>query len=166
MPLTGAVFAGLSTAARKSIVRGLIPEFLRQGYTATGALNFLKTFKAGIRRQTWLDQWREVAGAEKLSKTYRFIPKKYKVAGNLIAPTAEPMKRQYKYNFQVAGIDLQTGEPTTKWFSFLDDARYSPDEAEEIMKKWLDAEADNYEWMYDFEMDVPSTELYIMYRSR
>jgi len=166
MAFLALAFQGLSTAARKSIVRGLIPEFYRLGYSATGALNALKGFGAGIRRTTWLAQWREVTGAEKLSKVYRYIPKKYKVAGNLIAPTAEPMRRQYKYNFQVSGIDLVTGEPTTKWFSFLDDARYSPDEAEQIMKSWLDAEADNYEWMYDFEMDVPTTELYIMYRSR
>lgn len=166
MPLGESFLVGLTTAARKAVIRGVIPDLFRQGYSATAALNYLRGFGPVMRRQDFLAQWREITGAEKLSESFRFIPKKYRIPGNLYAPTAEPMTREYKYLFRVQGTDLTTGEPTHRWFSFLDDARMSPDEAESTMRDWLQRDAELYEWLYDFDMDTESTELFVLYRSR
>lgn len=133
-----------------TLARIAIPKLFAQGYSATRALSFYKTIAPGIRKTDWLGYWREITGAKKLERAYRFIPKKYALSYQMIAPTETFQTKKYKYIFDVSGYDEATGALTTRTASMTSDGRLSPFDSETEMFEALEEEAEFYLDTYGF----------------
>jgi len=145
-----AILAGIT----RSVARAVIPKMFTKGYSATSALAKFRSIGGSIRTQTWYADWREVAGMKKLERSYRFIPRKYRLSYDMMAKTESYQQYDYKYIFDVHGRDVETGEYATRTMSYGSDTRYSIDEVEERYADLVRAEQDYYEDQHGFLPDV------------
>ena len=157
---------GLTTAARRAVIRAVIPEFWALGYSATAARTYLRQFGPTLRWSSFLDEWREVTGAKKAEKVWRFTPKKYREPKAAMVPTAQPTKQEFMYKFKVSGIELETGEPGERWFTLATDEWLAPAQAEAQMVAAIAEKGDYYIWLYDFDMDLATLHREVTYRSK
>jgi len=155
-----AILAGILRAAGRAV----IPKLFAGGYSATAALNKLKTFGYGYRRKTFLADWREITGAKKIEAAFRFAPRKYRLSYQMMAPTETFQQEKYKYVFRAFGRDTKTGQLVSRTMSMGDSARLSPDDAEEAYANILGDEAQRYKDDLGFEPDF--VELYSVYRKK
>lgn len=128
----------------RSVARSVIPKMFTGGYSATSALNYFRSIGGQIRTQTWYSDWREIAGMKKLERTYRFVPRKYRLSYGMMAPTETYQSTEFKYVFDVHGRDAETGEYAVRTMSFGSDERYSPDGVEGAYADLLSAETNYY----------------------
>lgn len=151
-------------AARRAVARAVIPKLFAEGYSASAALRVFSTIGPGLRRKLWLADWREITGAKKLERVYRFIPKKLRLSYALMAPTETFQRREFKYVFDTEVLDTKTGKSETRTQSMESDRRLSPEEA---MILWS-AEVEDEEAKYDFGEDVlfRDTTLRVVYRRK
>jgi len=155
-----AILAGIA----RSVARSVIPKMFTGGYSATSALKHFRAIGGAIRTQTWYADWREIAGMKKLERTYRFIPRKYRLSYTMMAKTESLQHNDYKYIFEVHGRDVDTGEYATRMMSFGSERRYSIDEIEAEYADIMRLEADYYEDQYGFLAD--EVELFVVTRKR
>lgn len=148
----------------RSVARAVIPKMFAGAYTATSALSYFRGIGGKIRTKTWYSDWREITGAKKLERTYRFIPRKYRLSYGMMAPTETYQQRDYKYIFDVYGRDTATNEMKIRTMSFGSDTRYAPDDVEDEYADLLRAEASMYEDIYGFTPDY--VELTVVYRKK
>lgn len=152
-------------AALRSVARTMIPRFFESGYSAAGAMRELRSLVGHApRKQLFLADWRELTGAKKLERSYRFIPRKHALSYGLMAPTETFQSHEYRYIFDVTGKDTLTGEEVKRTMSLGSDTRYSIDKAEDEYTEIMDIEADRYKDVYAFE--PVSVELRVVYRRK
>ncbi len=155
----------VSSLVIRSLFRSSIPALFRQGYSFNAAADYMKGMTGGLyRRQLAQADWREITGAQKLSESFRFIPKKYRLSFGLTTPRAGVMSTNYQYLFRISGLIDDKGQPTHRWTSLLDDVRMSPQEAEDIINEQL---ADPADPSPDVVIEKgEKLELFIVYRNR
>lgn len=161
--LEGLAFEGLTTAARQLLVRRAIPGLLAEGFSATGALNYLKQFGPVMRKQDFLGVWREFSQIPKMASAWRFIRKDYRVQDQFTVKTQENLKQQYRYLFKVYGKDLTTGESTWRWVSTLSNEKISPEAAQYDLTFALRGQKAQYDLLYDFEIDPSELEFFVVF---
>ena len=144
----------LAAGALRAIGWAAIPKMFEAGLSATAALNKLIGLGFGYRRTDFLGAWRQLTGMKKLSRAYRFIPRKYRLSYGMMAKAEAYQSHEYKYVFDVHGRDVDTGELTTRTMSMGSDTRFAPDEVEDYYAKILTAEQEWYEDQYGFLPDV------------
>lgn len=149
-------------AIRRGLARAAIPRLFDAGYSANAGLAFFKIKGPGLARKLWLSDWREITGAKKLERAYRFIPEKIRLSYNLMAGTETYQRKKFKYVFDTEAEDIKTGERVTRSQSMESNIRLSIEEAE---AKWLDKIMDE-EKPYSWEGTlIPlSTQLRVVYR--
>jgi len=145
-----AVVAGITRA----LWRAAVPKMFDMGYSATAALKYFRGIGEKIRTGTAYKDWRGITGMKKLERTYRFIPRKYRLSYGMMAKAETYQSHEYKYVFDVHGRDAETGEMLTRTMSMGSDTRFAPDEVEEYYAKILSAEQEWYEDQYGFLPDV------------
>jgi len=161
MVLAGLSFEGLTTAARHNLVRRAIPGLLTEGFSATGALNYLKRFGPVMRKTRFLDLWREFSQTPKIASAWRFIPKKHRVKPQFTVKTTEKLSQKYRYLFKVYGTDLTTGERGWRYVSILSDERIAPEAAQFDLAFQLKGKKLQYEILYDFDVDPDELEFFV-----
>lgn len=149
-------------ALRRVAAREMIPKLFGQGYSATAALRVFSDIGPGLRRKLWLADWREIIGAKKLERTYRFIPKKYRLSFQMMAPAEVRQKHEFRYVFDAYGKNLETGEQEIRTVSFGDDTRFSQEDAESEMTADMDTAMDHYKDAYSWEFE--RVEFMVAYR--
>ena len=154
----------LAAGILRAAGRAVIPKLFAGGYSATAALGQLKTLGYGYRRQTFLADWREITGAKKIEAAFRFAPRKYRLSYQMMAPTETFQQQKFKYVFRAHGRDTKTGQLVSRTMSMGNNARLSPDEAEDQYANILGDEAQRYKDDLDFEPDF--VELYSVYRKK
>lgn len=132
------------TGLARSIGRSVIPKLFTLGFTPTAGLAYLRKLGQGYRKTTFLADWREITGAKKLERVYRFIPKKYSLSYALMAPTETFQQHQYRYIFDVTGENLLTGERETRTMSLGTDRHFSIEEAEAEWREIMRLERGRY----------------------
>lgn len=154
----------ISSLVARSLIRSAIPKLFRAGYSRNAAMEFMKgQIGKGYRRQVYLADWREITGVEKVKESFKYIPKKYRLSFNLLVPRATPMSTNYQYLYRVVGFDPEAKTMTYRWVSMLDDIRYGPERAEQIMAEKLQERTKYPEpafGLQDWEV-----ELFVAYRS-
>lgn len=154
----------ISSLVVRSLTRAAIPKMFRAGMSASAAARFMRAEVGGFyRRQTFLADWREITGVEKLKESFRYIPKKYRLSFNLMAPVASEMPTKYRYLFRVSGINPETGAVEHAWTSMLDDVRLSPERAEQIM--WDVIQDPETDTQPGYNLDQRGIELFVAYRN-
>ncbi len=155
----------VSSLVIRSLFRSSIPALFRQGYSFNAAADYMKGITGGLyRRQVAQADWREITGAQKLSESFKYIPKKYRLSFSLTTPRAGKMSTNYQYLFRVSGMDKEGNMVPYQWTSMLDDVRMSPQEAEDIMLEQIqdpDNPSDPQAGMTAYEL-----ELFVVYRNR
>lgn len=124
--------------------RAVLPKLFAEGLSANKALDYLKSIGKGYRRKTFLSDWRELTGAEKLKDVYKYIPKKYALSYNLMAPTETKQAQEFKYVFRAKTTNMYTGEEDHTTISMGSDTRYSPEQAEYEMSDIMNALDEEY----------------------
>lgn len=152
----------LASTVLRGLGRSIIPKLFDQGYSANAALTHLKSLGYGYQRKRFLTDWREITGAKKLERAYKFIPRKYALSYQLMAPTETFQQHEYKYVFEVTGKDSLTGEPEHRTMSMGSEKRYSIDEVEGVYGEIVTAEEDRYRAIYNFEPE--EVRLKVVYR--
>lgn len=161
--LQGLSFEGLTTAARQALVRRAIPGLLEQGFSATGALNYLRNFGPVMRKQDFLGMWREFSQIPKMVSTWRFIRKDRRIQDQFTVKTSENLSQKYRFLYKVYGTDLQTGERDWRWVSILSNTKVSPDAAMFDLQFALRGRKAEYNVLYDFEIDPDDMEFFVVF---
>lgn len=120
---------------RRAVARSIIPRLFTGGYSASAALNVFRKIGPGLRRKLWLSDWREITGAKKLERAYRFIPRKIRLSYALMAPTETYQRKKFKYVFDTEAKNLETGDIVKRTQSMESDVQLSIEEAE---RAWLE----------------------------
>jgi len=152
----------IASTILRALGRSVIPKLFTAGYSATRGLEALKAMGYGYRKKRYLADWREITGAKKLERVYKFIPKKYALSYALMAPAEVAQRCLFKYIFNAFGVDLNTREPVASTVSMGREERISPEQAETEMMEALEDEKDWYEDAYGWE--ISHVELKVVYR--
>lgn len=128
----------MSFGYTRQIIRGLIPSLIGEGLTANAALRLLISQDLGIRRKTFLDDWREFSGIAKKSKAYLYTPRKYKIPEDAFVETAKNITGARQYIFDVDVKDLETGDIFQSKYSFVSNDILTRQQAEQTMASILD----------------------------
>lgn len=150
-------------AALRSVARMEIPRMFDLGYSANRAIREVRTILGHApSRKLFLSDWREITGAKKLERVFRFIPKKYALSYNLMAPAPRGQQHEYRYVFDTTWINLETGEKVVKTQSMGSNRRYSPDTVER--KYWDKLDMEMGFCAYEGVMELQDVKLRVVYR--
>ncbi len=149
-------------AIRRGLARSIIPKLFNKGFSASAALKYFKKIGPGLRRSLWLADWREITGAKKLERVYRFIPRKLRLSKGLMAPSNTFQRMKYKYVYDTEVEDMDTKERSVRTQSMESDVNLSIEEAE---REWLEKMQDE-ENPYNWQQNVTAvgTILRVVYR--
>lgn len=151
-------------AARRAIARIIIPRYFEMGYSATAALKAFRVEGEKLQTKLWHATWREITGAKKLERAYRFIPIKHRLSYNMMAPTETYQATKFKFIFETHGYDTALEQGDTRVMSYGTDERISPEEAADRMAQQIRDEVEATPSLQDFEPDM--LELYVVYRRK
>lgn len=121
-----AVVGGIARA----VGRSLIPRLLREGFSASGGLRYLRAQGMGYRRITYLADWREITGTAKLENVVRFVRKGYRPSPELFVEKAMAVGRERTYTAELQLYKRATGETVTENYSITTDEDLTVEQAE------------------------------------
>ena len=153
---------GIVSTTARMLARQVLPELFNQGLSGTKALSYLKSKGIGYRRKTFLGDWREITGAKKLERVYKYIPKKYALNYNLMAPTETNQGKEFKYVFETDNVNSLTGEHSNGTVSMISDRRLSIDDATAEQSDLLSLSEQKY--LEDDGYSIAGIELKVVYR--
>lgn len=105
----------------RSVGRGLIPKLYKFGFSANGALKWLKYKGFGYRRKTFLLDWRQILGIKKKKDPIRNVRPDTKPGVDLMVDTEDEQHNKYKYTYKATIKDQTTGEISEKFISIGSD---------------------------------------------
>lgn len=110
---------------QRSLIRTAISWMFKMGKTGAETQRYIKGRGLKMRKQDFYRNWREITGAEKMAKAWKRIPRKYRIGENRFIPTAKPMRKKYRWVFEVRGYDFKTGlDDQLQYVSVVSDVKY------------------------------------------
>lgn len=140
----------------RAVIASAIKDAFLKGMSANA---FYRTYIVGtewaMRRQTFLNLWREVTGVEKLKDAWRFVPKGLRYSENLYVPSDLKFKRKYQHRLKFRCLDTELGEEVVRYAQVATDYRLSPVFLEDYAQKFQDylIESEPYLKVLDWEID-------------
>jgi hypothetical protein len=124
-----------------SDARAFIPQLQRAGYSANGALEFLRAQGAGMRRATFLQTWGEVARDLASRPGIADIPQDVPMGVGDLATWRAGRPGTFGYQVNIALRDRATGLVTIKTHYVFSPENLAPtDVTRQAMADYLDAQ--------------------------
>ena len=129
----------------RATIRPLIPRLLGLNYSANQALQLLRSFGLGYRRQNFLDDWRNLKGEVKAANTAKFTPHKYAPSLDLLGQETHFTNKAYHYKIEVFYQDQETGGMTSRYVTITTDWRITINQALDMAMDYVQQEFDKSE---------------------
>lgn len=128
----------MAISANRMIARLVIPDMLRMGLTRAAGLRVLQGEGVGVRKQDFLDDWREKEGVAKKRDPLRSIPLKLRPTEGTIQRSELVQKKKFYYDYEIKGYDIITGEDIKTGITVASDDLISMEEAKEEAERLAD----------------------------
>ena len=89
----------MTISMNRWIARQVIPDMLKMGLTRAAGMRVLQGEGVGVRKQDFLDDWREKAGLELKRDPLRSIPPKGKPTERTVERTTAVQRKKFNYNY-------------------------------------------------------------------
>ena len=128
----------MTISINRWIARQIIPDMLKMGLTRAAGMRVLQGEGVGVRKQDFLDDWREKAGLELKRDPLRAIPKQGKPTERTIERTTAVQRKKFNYNYDITGYDPILGKDIEDYITVASDDLISMEEAEEEAQRLAD----------------------------
>ena len=125
----------MTISINRWIARQVIPDMLRMGITRAAGMRVLQGEGVGVRKQDFLDDWREKAGLELKRDPLRAIPPKGRPTERTIERTTAPQRQKFNYNYKITGFDPVLDQEVKEFITVASDDLISMEKALNIAEE-------------------------------
>lgn len=128
----------MTISINRWIARQIIPDMLKMGLTRAAGMRVLQGEGVGVRKQDFLDDWREKAGLELKRDPLRAIPPRGKPTERTVERTTAVQRKKFNYNYDITGYDPILGKDVEDYITVASDDLISMEEAQAEAERLAD----------------------------
>ena len=130
--------------SKRNLAQQFFDKLHEKGYSASKALEFLRSQGLGYRRHDFLKDWRTHFSYLPRKEREKYTPKKYVIPEETYEPKNYSYNHKYVHVVEVKGTDLITGAPVVRHVTVESDYRPAKSTVLNMARKRINMNPEKY----------------------